>query len=92
MCCWQTQGGGFIHTHGCFKNERGLTVNDAFTGMGPFMDHSEEDEAFNHDASDVLIPGGFSKRILCPSAILRRRRLMGDLTPSTIPKKKSPRG
>ncbi len=26
MCCWQTQGGGFIHTHGCFKNERGLTV------------------------------------------------------------------
>lgn len=31
--------------------------DDAFTGLGPFTDQSgqsEEDEAFNHDASDVF--------------------------------------
>ncbi len=43
-----------VHTHECFKNERGLTVNDAFAGLGAFTDQSEEDEAFNRDASDVF--------------------------------------
>lgn len=28
--------------------------DDAFTGLGPFTDQSEEDEAFNHEASDVF--------------------------------------
>ncbi len=46
------------------------------------MDQSEEDEAFNHDALDVLIPGGFSKRVQCPSAIpMPFRTYTGEKSP-----------